>query len=90
MPAVGSATASRPAPPSPPSCARPHPRVRTAFPSPAGGIKVERVAEVLDFYGPDCLLLVGGSLYEAGDALVERTRELVERLARAASAESVP
>ena len=69
---------------------RPHPRMRTALPSPAGGIKVERVAEVLDFYGPDCLLLVGGSLYEAGDALVERTRELVERLARAASAESVP
>ena len=40
------------------------------------------------FYGPDCILLVGGSLYEAGDSLFERTRELVDRLARAASVES--
>jgi ribulose-bisphosphate carboxylase large chain len=68
---------------------RPHPRVRAACPAPAGGIKVERVDELLDFYGPDCMLLVGGSLYEASDALAERTRELVERLARAAAEESV-
>lgn len=65
----------------------PHPRVRPAFPVPAGGIKVERVAELLAFYGPDCILLIGGSLYEAGDRLFERTRALVDRVARAASAE---
>lgn len=68
---------------------RPHPRVRPALPAPAGGIKAERVAELLEFYGPDCILLIGGSLYEAGDALFERTRQVVERLARAASAESL-
>jgi ribulose-bisphosphate carboxylase large chain len=68
---------------------RPHPRVRPACPAPAGGIKVERVGELLDFYGPDCMLLVGGSLYEAADALADRTRELVDRLARAAAEESV-
>ena len=34
---------------------------------------VERVAELLEFYGQDCILLIGGSLYEAGDALFERT-----------------
>lgn len=62
-----------------------HPRVRPALPAPAGGIRVERVAELLEFYGPDCILLVGGSLYEAGDALFERTRDLVERVARAAA-----
>jgi len=64
-----------------------HPRVRPAFPVPAGVIKADRVAELVQFYGPDCILLIGGSLYEAGDALVERTRELVDRVARAASAE---
>jgi ribulose-bisphosphate carboxylase large chain len=67
----------------------PHPRVRPALPAPAGGIKVERVAELLEFYGPDCILLVGGSLYEAGDSLFERTRDLVEQVARAVSAEPV-
>jgi ribulose-bisphosphate carboxylase large chain len=64
-----------------------HPRVRPAFPAPAGGIKVERVGELLEFYGRDCILLIGGSLYEAGDSLLERTRHLVERVARTASAE---
>jgi ribulose-bisphosphate carboxylase large chain len=67
-----------------------HPRVRPALPVPAGGIKVERVGELLEFYGPDCMLLIGGSLYEAGDALFERTRALVERVARIASPEPVP
>jgi hypothetical protein len=36
------------------------------------------------------MLLVGGSLYEAGDSLFERTRDLVEQVARTASAEPVP
>jgi ribulose-bisphosphate carboxylase large chain len=68
---------------------RPHPRARPAFPAPAGGIKAERVGELLKFYGPDCILLIGGSLYEAGDALFERTRQVVERLARATPMEFV-
>jgi ribulose-bisphosphate carboxylase large chain len=64
---------------------RPTPRLRQAFPAPAGGIRVERIPQVLDAYGPDCILLVGGSLYDAGDTLFERARELVERLARVES-----
>lgn len=60
-----------------------HPKVRPAFPVPAGGIRVERAADLLSFYGRDCILLIGGSLYEAGDSLFERTRGLVEGVARA-------
>jgi len=67
----------------------PHPRVRPSFPVPAGGIKLERVEEILAFYGRDGILLVGASLYEAGDELYERTRALVARVAQAASAERV-
>ena len=59
--------------------------MRPAFPAPAGGIKVERVAELVEFYGPDAILLIGGSLYEGGEGLFERTRALVERVARAAA-----
>jgi ribulose-bisphosphate carboxylase large chain len=66
------------------------PAVRRALPAPAGGIKVERIGELLDFYGTDCMLLVGGSLYDAGNGLFERTRALVERVARAATVGSVP
>ncbi len=66
-----------------------HARIRPSLPAPAGGIRVERMGELLDFYGPDCVLLVGGSLYAADDGLFERTRALVERVTRAAAAEPV-
>jgi ribulose-bisphosphate carboxylase large chain len=63
----------------------PHSRVRDAFPVPAGGITAERVPDLLRFYGRDCILLLGSSLYEAGEVHFERTRMLVEQVARAAS-----
>lgn len=61
----------------------PHARVKSALPVPAGGIGIERVPELLSFYGPDCVLLIGGSLYEAGEALFDRARELVDQVIRA-------
>lgn len=58
--------------------------LRPALPVPAGGIRVERAAELVALYGNDCMLLIGGSLYEAGSELGRRARELVESIARAA------
>jgi ribulose-bisphosphate carboxylase large chain len=57
-----------------------HPKVRPAFPMPGGGISLERVSQLLEFYGPDCILLIGSSLYESGEELFERTRALVEEI----------
>jgi len=37
-------------------------RLRPAAPAPAGGLTLRRVAETLDFYGPDTMLLIGGDL----------------------------
>ena len=51
--------------------------VRAAVPVPAGGMTVERVPELLGFYGTDVMLLIGGSLLLAGDRLLERTRAFV-------------
>ncbi len=65
----------------------PHPRVRPAFPIPGGGLRLDGLPELFDFYGRDCILLIGSSLYEAGDNLFQRARELVEQVARAASEE---
>ncbi len=63
---------------------RPHPTQRPTLPVPAGGIRVERVAELVRFYGPDCMLLIGGSLYEAGNKIGERARALADAVAREA------
>ena len=67
----------------------PHPRIRPSLPVAAGGIQVEEIEKVVAFYGLDSILLIGGSLYEAGDELFERTRGLVARVTQAASVERV-
>jgi ribulose-bisphosphate carboxylase large chain len=52
-------------------------------PVPAGGMSVERVPEMIADYGSDTMLLIGGALLSAGDALPERSREFVTRVAAA-------
>jgi ribulose-bisphosphate carboxylase large chain len=57
--------------------------LRPALPIAAGGMSVERVPELLAFYGVDTMLLIGGSLYRAGPALLDRSREFVHAVRRA-------
>lgn len=58
-------------------------RIRASMPMPAGGMSLERVEEMVEFYGPEVALLIGGDLHRHGD-LVEtcrRFRRLVEEAA---------
>lgn len=56
--------------------------VRPALPVPAGGMSIERVPEMLEFYGADTMLLIGGALLTAGDGLLERSRAFVEMVGK--------
>jgi ribulose-bisphosphate carboxylase large chain len=56
--------------------------IRPCMPSPAGGMTLERVPELLDFYGPDTMLLIGGSLLSAKDRLTEEAAAFAARVAR--------
>ncbi len=56
--------------------------LRPILPVPAGGMLLERVEELLAFYGPDTMLLIGGNLLIARDGLLERTREFVTSVER--------
>ena len=49
-------------------------------PVPAGGITLDRVAEVLEFYGSDTILLIGGSLLAAGSDLARVARRFADRV----------
>lgn len=63
-------------------CAAPRGGIAPALPAPGGGMTVERVPELLDFYGRDVALLIGGALHRgdlAGNAA--RIREVVEAAA---------
>jgi ribulose-bisphosphate carboxylase large chain len=51
--------------------------LKPAVPVPAGGMSRERVAEMLDFYGADSMLLIGGALLEMRERLVEATAGFV-------------
>lgn len=55
--------------------------LRPALPVPAGGMRLERVEELLEFYGPDTMLLIGGNLLVDRARVLERTREFVDRVA---------
>ncbi len=53
-----------------------------SMPVPAGGMSRARVGEMLDFYGADVMLLIGGSLLEAGERLTEETAAFVDAVRR--------
>lgn len=60
-------------------CAAPLGDVATAFPTPGGGMEPERAAELIDLYGRDVCLLIGGALHRGElSANVTVLRELVE------------
>jgi ribulose-bisphosphate carboxylase large chain len=52
--------------------------LRPCVPVPAGGMTTDRVPEMLDFYGPDIMLLIGGGLLSARERLTEETRAFVD------------
>ena len=56
------------------------------LPVPAGGMRLERVDEIVGAYGPDTMLLIGGDLLRAGDALAERAAQFARRVADAGRA----
>ena len=62
----------------------PNSSIAAALPVPAGGMRVESLQESLSFYGPDTVLLVGGSLLDSPDpaTLLARSREFVAAVAR--------
>ncbi len=61
---------------------RPWQALKRSMPAPAGGMTLDRVPELLDFYGPDTMLLIGGSLLSAGDRLTAEAVALQARVAR--------
>lgn len=66
---------------------RPMPGIRPALPVPAGGMSVERVPQIVDEYGADAVLLIGGSLLIAREQLARRSESFVAAV-RAAGAGS--
>lgn len=54
--------------------------LKSAVPVPAGGMTTDRVGEMLDFYGAEVMLLIGGALLEARERLTEETAAFVAKV----------
>lgn len=57
--------------------------LKRAAPVPAGGMDLARLPGLLDFYGPDVMLLIGGSLLSApAESIVHAAEDFVREAAR--------
>jgi len=52
-----------------------------ALPVPAGGMTLARTGEILDFYGPDTMLLIGGNLLLARERIPEEAEAFTRAVA---------
>ena len=55
--------------------------LKPSAPVPSGGMTTARVREMLDFYGTEVMLLIGGALLEAGERLPQATAAFVAEVA---------
>ena len=60
--------------------------LRSTLPTPAGGMSVDRAAEIVGDYGRDSMLLIGGALMAEPEHLAARSTEFVNAVAAAAEA----
>ncbi|MCA9920425.1 MAG: hypothetical protein KC445_20860 [Anaerolineales bacterium] len=52
--------------------------LKPIFPAPGGGMRIDRVAEMRQFYGSDVVYLIGGDLHRRGEDLVANGRSFRE------------
>ncbi len=48
-------------------CSEPFGNYPPILPAPGGGMKLERIDEIIRFFGLDCILLIGGDLHRTGN-----------------------
>jgi ribulose-bisphosphate carboxylase large chain len=58
---------------------------RPALPVPAGGMTLDRLEELVAFYGRDCMILVGGNLLMARENLSGETLAFTSRIEKLTS-----
>jgi ribulose-bisphosphate carboxylase large chain len=49
--------------------------IKEIFPAPGGGLDLEKISELIEFYGTDVMFLIGGGLFRDG-GLIENCRKL--------------
>ena len=62
---------------------RPLGNLKAVFPSPAGGMQLENIGEIVSSYGPDVLVLIGGGLFTCGSDVRRNCKRFVTAVEQA-------
>ncbi|MCX8063288.1 MAG: RuBisCO large subunit C-terminal-like domain-containing protein [Anaerolineales bacterium] len=54
--------------------------IKSIFPAPAGGMNLNAIAQMLEFYGKDVVLLIGGDLHRHGNNLIESSKLFLHKV----------
>jgi ribulose-bisphosphate carboxylase large chain len=54
--------------------------IKPIFPTPGGGMTVDRVPEMHEVYGQQVIFLIGGGLFRSGPDLVENCRQFLQMI----------
>ena len=65
------------------TCRTPDGIGKPILPSPGGGMSIDRLPDMMDLYGRDCVYLLGGSLLRYGDDIGDAIKDMRERLSEA-------
>ncbi|HEX3018991.1 MAG TPA: RuBisCO large subunit C-terminal-like domain-containing protein [Chitinispirillaceae bacterium] len=58
---------------------------KSSFPAPAGGMRIDRIGEMIEHYGMDAVFIIGGNLLVQGNNLTNTTGMFVETVQKKAS-----
>lgn len=61
-------------------CERELPGIAASLPAPAGGMSVGRIGEMVEFYGREVILLIGGDLHRHGATVADGARKALEQV----------
>jgi ribulose-bisphosphate carboxylase large chain len=59
--------------------------LKPIFPTPGGGMNLKRIPELLEFYGKDVMLLIGGDLIKIGPDIEDNCKLFVEMVEKSVS-----
>lgn len=57
-------------------------KLKPIFPAPGGGMQLDTVRQMVDFYGKDVLFLMGGGLFSAGSDLMANCKKFKELVSK--------
>ncbi len=64
-------------------CTKPLSQTKPILPAPGGGMTTERLSGLIEFYGRDFVMLIGGGLHRYSSSLIKNSRHFMDQVKKA-------